>query len=174
MWVTYQKYEPDISGSGSNWTVRAQWEAERLAKQDMEREKALLDGQPLRRSFEHFLKRYKCFVSLSTRATNAYADRTKLAYLCNIYPNPEIQKFLGTRDARVNEDLYATNMMIQWIWRSAIRRGQEIWIWVPAWRMRGLLRKWLSPEGLTDSVHRSREQLFPETLAARGVLRPNA
>jgi len=33
--------------------------------------------------------------------------------------------------------------MIQWIWRSAIRDGKEIWVYIPSRRMRELLKKWL-------------------------------
>ena len=45
--------------------------------------------------------------------------------------------------------------MIQWIWRSAIRDGKEVWVYVPSRRMRDLLRQWLldlsSPANNKDS-----------------------
>ena len=147
MWTTYQEHEKNVCAKGCAWTVGNEHNAEELAMADMAsaKELAAQNGSALHRSLEHFLKRYKCFVSLNTRATNDYSDRTKLVYLCNIHPNPEIQKFFGARDARINDDLFAINMMIQWIWRSAIRDHQDIWLWVPAWRMRNLLQDWLSP-----------------------------
>ena len=40
-------------------------------------------------------------------------------------------------------DKLALSEMIQWIWRSAIRDGKEIWIYIPSSRMRGLLEDWI-------------------------------
>ena len=39
----------------------------------------------------------------------------------------------------LNEDLYVLSQMLQWIWRSAIRRGERISVYVPSRRMRQLL-----------------------------------
>lgn len=39
--------------------------------------------------------------------------------------------------------MYALSTMLQWIWRSAIRRGEEIWLYVPSRRMRTLLKDWM-------------------------------
>ncbi|MCT9509257.1 hypothetical protein KTJ05_18660, partial [Acinetobacter baumannii] len=36
--------------------------------------------------------------------------------------------------------------MVQWIWRSAIREGNPINIYVPSSRMRSLLQRWLNDE----------------------------
>ena len=44
----------------------------------------------------------------------------------------------------VQEDVYALSEMIQWIWRSAIRDGEEIWVYIPSNRMRALLENWLN------------------------------
>lgn len=33
--------------------------------------------------------------------------------------------------------------MIQWIWRSAIRNGEEISLYLPSKRMRDLLTEWI-------------------------------
>ena len=43
----------------------------------------------------------------------------------------------------MHDDEYALSEMIQWIWRSAIRDGKEIWVYIPSRRMRELLKKWL-------------------------------
>ena len=47
----------------------------------------------------------------------------------------------------VDEDLYALSIMIQWIWRSAIRDGKDIYIYIPSRRMRNLLIKWIQDVG---------------------------
>ena len=84
------------------------------------------------------------FVSCNARATNRYADRTTLIYLCNIFPVPPVVQYLsqGTT-AEFDADLYALAQLMQWIWRSAIRRGEAVSLYLPSARMRELLLDWL-------------------------------
>lgn len=84
-----------------------------------------------------------CFIPCTIRATNKYKDRTHLAYCVNIYFNPIMKNFFLDRDVKVEEDKYAVSEMVQWIWRSAIREHNEIWIYIPSKRMRNLLINWL-------------------------------
>ena len=51
--------------------------------------------------------------------------------------------FYENNGVDVNEDAYALSIMVQWIWRSAIRDGNEIWLYVPSKRMRDLLTNWM-------------------------------
>ena len=83
------------------------------------------------------------FLVLNARATNDYANRRYLAYCCNIFLNPYIEQFFTQNNVRVDQDMHGLSEMIQWIWRSAIRNGKEIYIYVPSKRMRELLIKWL-------------------------------
>lgn len=53
------------------------------------------------------------------------------------------KKYLEQTGLEVDEDAYALSVMLQWIWRSAIRDGGEIWIYVPSRRMRELLENWI-------------------------------
>lgn len=46
----------------------------------------------------------------------------------------------------MNEDVFALSEMVQWIWRSAIREGNPINIYVPSARMRDLLTRWMNDE----------------------------
>lgn len=84
------------------------------------------------------------FVSCNARATNRYADRTTLIYLCNIFPVPPVVQYLsqGTT-AEFDADLYALAQLMQWIWRSAIRRGEAVSLYLSSARMRKLLLDWL-------------------------------
>ncbi len=86
----------------------------------------------------------KGFVSCNVRATNAYRDRDKLAYCVNIYYNPLLKGYFQEQGVEVREDEYALSEMIQWVWRSAIRDGHEIWIYIPSRRMRELFCGWLN------------------------------
>lgn len=85
----------------------------------------------------------KGFVPINMRATNLYKDRSSLAYLVNIYLNPMIKGFFQDHEIIIDEDGYALSEMLQWIWRSAIRDGNEIFIYIPSKRMRHLLVEWI-------------------------------
>lgn len=85
----------------------------------------------------------KSFLSCNARATNAYADRTSIAYMCNIFFNPILKNFFTSKGVRVEEDQYALSEFIQFIFRSAIRKGEEILVYIPSARMRRLFADWL-------------------------------
>jgi len=83
------------------------------------------------------------FISCNVRATNEYRHKTHLAYCVNIYFNPFLKNYFLDYNIEVLEDKFALSELIQWIWRSAIRDGKEIWIYIPSKRMRNLLENWL-------------------------------
>jgi hypothetical protein len=85
----------------------------------------------------------KGFVSVNARATNKFKEKFTLAYCANIFLNPVIKQFFQTKQVKIYENEYALSEMLQWIWRSAIREGNEITIYIPSSRMRGLLKDWL-------------------------------
>ena len=87
--------------------------------------------------------REDCFVSCNCRATNKYGDRFNLAYILNIYMNPEVKKFFNTRGVEIDQDLYALSELLQWIWRSRIRNNLPVYLYLPSSRMRGILMTWL-------------------------------
>ena len=49
----------------------------------------------------------------------------------------------GDIHIEVDDDMYSLSTMIQWIWRSRIRDGGEINVYVPSLRMRTLFENWL-------------------------------
>jgi hypothetical protein len=85
----------------------------------------------------------KGFVSVNARATNEFRHKKNLAYCANIFLNPIIKQFFQTKDIKIYEEQYALSELVQWIWRSAIRDGNEINIYIPSSRMRELLIDWL-------------------------------
>lgn len=85
----------------------------------------------------------KGFLSCNMRATNDYSDRHCVAYLMNRYMNPVIKNFFLQHNIQVDEDGYALSEMLQFIWRSAIRKGEKIWVYIPSVRMRTLLQEWI-------------------------------
>ena len=86
----------------------------------------------------------KGFVPSNMRATNNYQDRTAIAYLVNKYINPYVKNFFVSNNIKVFEDDYAVSEMLQFIWRSAIRQGKHITIYIPSKRMRNLLQEWIN------------------------------
>ena len=85
----------------------------------------------------------KSFLTFNARAVNEYKDRTCLVYAINVFMNVGEKMFYKSVGIDVDEDAYALSTMIQWIWRSAIREGHDIYIYVPSKRMRELLLDWI-------------------------------
>ena len=88
-------------------------------------------------------KNEETFVPLNCNATEHYANCRYLAYLIDRYLHPGIERFLGLRGIHIDEREYALSELIQWIWRSAIRNGETVSLYIPSARTRGLLKKWL-------------------------------
>lgn len=85
----------------------------------------------------------KGFVTFNTKATNEYKDRTCLVYGANVFMNVNEKSFYNMRGIEVDEDMYALSIMVQWIWRSAIRDGEEVYLYIPSRRMRTILLGWI-------------------------------
>lgn len=85
----------------------------------------------------------KSFLTFNARAVNEYRNKTCLVYAINVFMNVGEKIFYKSAGIEVDEDAYALSMMIQWIWRSAIREGHDIYIYVPSRRMRELLLDWI-------------------------------
>lgn len=85
----------------------------------------------------------KGFLTFNTKATNAYKNRDCLVYLVNVFMNTNEKLFYEKCGIEVDEDRYALSIMIQWIWRSAIRDGKKVNLYIPSKRMRDLLNDWI-------------------------------
>jgi hypothetical protein len=85
----------------------------------------------------------KGFLACNARATNAYRDRISLAYMINYYLNPIITNYFSQCNVRVEQDAWALSELIQWMFRSAIRDGKPVSIYIPSSRMRKLLSDWI-------------------------------
>ena len=81
----------------------------------------------------------KGFLSSNTKGTNLFVNRKSIAYLINKYSNPMLKNFLMSKDIEINEDEFAFSEMIQFLFRSCIRKGEEINLYIPSKRMRNIL-----------------------------------
>ena len=70
-------------------------------------------------------------------------DSIYLAYLVDVCPDPTIATWFRKHGAPLDKEQYALSQLIQWIWRSAIRDRNPIWLYIPSKRMRDMLTKWL-------------------------------
>jgi hypothetical protein len=64
--------------------------------------------------------------------SNIYIEKRSLAYLANRLSLPVIKSYFEDRGIKVNDDSYALSEMIQWVWRSGIRRGDPITVFIPS------------------------------------------
>jgi hypothetical protein len=87
------------------------------------------------------------FVAKNSRASNEHADCNRLINWCNTYPHVSIQMYLRSilpRQYWLDEDGYALSELIQWVFRSAIRNGEPIEVYIASDRMRRLFVNWLN------------------------------
>jgi hypothetical protein len=113
------------------------WTAYKLAKKVSDSPAILRYSKGLRRDF------HKSFLSINARATNSYRDRHVAAYLGNIHLNPYVKKYFIAMGVELDEAVYALSELLQWLFRSAIRQGEGVRVFIPSYRMRSLLKKWL-------------------------------
>lgn len=85
----------------------------------------------------------KSFLTFNARATNEYSERTHLVYAANVFMNGDVVNFYAKNGVKIDQEKYALSVMLQWIWRSAIRDGKKIYIYIPSKRMRDLLNEWM-------------------------------
>ena len=78
--------------------------------------------------------------------TNEYRETYILAYCTNRFVKPTLIQFFSKKEIYINQDEYALSEMLQWIWRSRIRDGKPIHIYIPSKRMRDLLTQYLQPK----------------------------
>lgn len=87
----------------------------------------------------------KRFVPLNLKATNEYQDCTYIAYCCNRYLKPEYKIYLFSYGHEIDYDLYALSELLQFLWRTRIRKNpaEDIYVYLPSSRMRSIFKKWL-------------------------------
>lgn len=88
----------------------------------------------------------KGFAPINCRATNEYGDKTAIAYIGNRYFKPTVKNFFTFNNISVNqefEDKFALSELVQFVYRSAIRNGKPINVYIPSKRMRDLFLEWL-------------------------------
>ena len=88
-------------------------------------------------------------VVFSQSSSNEFRTRTILAYPVNLFASGEIVRYYCDHGETFDNDRYALSIMLQWIWRSAIRDGKSINLYIPSKRMRELLIDWINKTNKT-------------------------
>lgn len=99
-----------------------------------------------------------CFLPHNIRATNKYKDKTTVGYLIERNLHMTYKAFFTANGVRVNEDIWRLSEMIQFIWRSAIREGKAINLYIPSQRMRDLFKQWLNSEVFEEILESNQEK----------------
>ncbi len=85
------------------------------------------------------------WVANTTRGTNDYSHCSHLIYLYDQHLNPAISRWLKRTDKEFS-DHYALTELIQWVWRSRIRKGEPITLYLPSKRMQRIFLDWLNKD----------------------------
>jgi hypothetical protein len=92
------------------------------------------------------------FLAWNAQATNAYCGVEAMAYLVNVYYHPTVAAYFEALGVNVSQDLYALSALLQWVWRSRIRKTQPVKLYIPSERMRDLFTPWLNADSTPDLV----------------------
>lgn len=84
-----------------------------------------------------------CFLACTSRATNAYRNRSVLVHAYNRFPHQTVSAFLQDYGVPVDPNNFALSEILQWVWRSQIRDGKPIKLCILSKRMRRLFQEWL-------------------------------
>lgn len=88
----------------------------------------------------------KQHLAFNYKATNDYINVHHVAFLVDSFTNPMILAAAESKDSEIDQDRYAISVLIQFVFRSAVRKGEPIKLYLPSLRMRELLERWKNGE----------------------------
>lgn len=101
----------------------------------------VLDGKGKPKTEDNY-----CWLHSGCRATNKYAYKWYLVHCYDRHPNLSVETYLKEYGCPVDKNVFALSEMLQWIWRSRIRKGEYIVLAIPNTRMHNLFLDWLNRE----------------------------
>ena len=101
------------------------------------------------RSKSIYIKGYSpddCFVYCGERATNKHQHKSVLVHAYNRYANHPVRQYLADYGFNISDDTFTLSELVQWIWRSSIRKTppEGIKIYFLNKRMEVIFNDWLS------------------------------
>ena len=89
----------------------------------------------------------KCWLASSTKATNLYADKWCLIHCYNRYPQTPVEAYINDYGndigVRLKSEVFALSELLQWVWRSRIRKGEPIVLAIGSARMCRIFSNWI-------------------------------
>lgn len=85
----------------------------------------------------------RTWLASNTRATNELSHKWCLVHCYNRYPTQSVMQYLKDYGVEIDNDVFALSELIQWIWRSAIRNNESIYLAIASIRMKNLFINWL-------------------------------
>lgn len=82
-------------------------------------------------------------LSFNIRATNDYHDKEYAIHALNVFSNVTVSSYLKGYGFVIDEDAYALNTAIQWLFRGCIRKREKMKITFLSKRMNVLFKEWL-------------------------------
>ena len=65
-------------------------------------------------------------------------------YGVNLFLNPILKKYFKQQGIKTNDDNWALSMLIQFVCRSAVRKGEKVRVYIPSKRMRKLFLDYIA------------------------------
>jgi len=83
------------------------------------------------------------FLVCNEIGSNEFGDKSVVIFSCNRYMPVDYKRYFESNGVEVDELTWGLGTLIQWIWRSRIRNGESIDLYIPSKRMRDLFIEWL-------------------------------
>lgn len=82
-------------------------------------------------------------LAFNIRATNDFKDKTYAIHALNVFSNVTVSSYLKGYGFIIDEDAYALNTAIQWLFRGCIRERKKMKVTFLSKRMSALFKEWL-------------------------------
>ena len=92
------------------------------------------------------LEKTRGFLACNIRSTNMYKEKKLAVHAYNLFPNQSVKAFIQGQGYVVNDDVYALNMLLQWLFRGCIRDSsdEKMKVAILSKRMNTLFKCWLT------------------------------
>lgn len=104
-----------------------------------------VEANPIDPDKPKVLEETRTFIACNARSTNKYEDKTLAVHAYNLFPNQSVKAFIQGQGYVVHDDVFALNMMLQWLFRGCIRKkgDEKMKVAILSKRMSTLFKEWL-------------------------------
>jgi hypothetical protein len=107
--------------------------------------------EPLQDDLGNEIEHTRTYIQSAARSTNNYANKQLAVHAYNLFPNLSVKVYLQDSGFVCDDDIYALNMLLQWLFRGCIRKKDSndvLKVCILSSRMQTLFKLWLSKEQL--------------------------